>query len=204
MVIRYFLYLGIPILLFNFFVDFLSGDVQIKSIVPMGREYEVELINNSPTDQIIEKFRILPNNMFLYEITETIEAKVTEDGTIILPFGNDTIIPAMEYKSMDGYKFTSKSAQKFLIPPLVSKEYMSPSYMDVQIYYETRSQNFFLNIIENIFVFTHLKNRQHNLRYNVINNHWTPVSNDNQENVIKNACRDNDKLSNFNICKDNR
>lgn len=124
-------------------MDFLVGNVQVKSIQPSGGGYEFKLANNSYTDQIVEQFRILPyfDQGFILETNKSVYAKVTEDG-VIIPGGNSIYMPAFEFNEMNGYVLNAKSEVKFRISPLVARSYMVPKSMVVYVEYSTKSKIF--------------------------------------------------------------
>ncbi|HHQ6594784.1 TPA: hypothetical protein ACSTLU_000999 [Serratia fonticola] len=194
--------LGILPIIGSFTLNFFIGDVQIKSIQPSGRGYEFTLINNNSTDQIIEKFRISPDfeQNFIFNINKPVFAEITENG-VALPGGNLTYMPAYEYKDMNGYVLPAKSEVKFIIPPIVARNYMMPKSMVVFADYSTKANNIYLRSLESVF--STLKFRDYNKRpkFLITDNYWTPLGRDNEVDAMKNACRDDDLFDKSLMCK---
>lgn len=186
----------------NFTLDLLTGDVEVMYIRPAGRGYEFKLINNNLTDQIIEKFRIAPDTEqgLMVKINKSVYASVSDDG-INLPGGNTSYMPAFEYREMNGYILPAKSEVKFRIPPLISRDYMTPESIVVYADYSTKSKNRFMAQIENIFTALKLRDTNKMKKYLVVENYWTPLGQNIDVNAIKNACRDDDQLAKSTICK---
>lgn len=195
--------IGILPVIGNYAFDFFTGDVQVKYIKPLGRGYEFKLINNSSTDQIIEKFRIYPdfNQDILFKISKPIYGEISGD-TVYLPGGNPTYMPAFEYNEMNGYVLSAKSEVSFRIPPLAAREYMTPEAIIVYADYRTRSKNKIMRNIEHIFDILEIKDTNVRQKYLVGDSYWTPLAQGNEVNAIKNACRDDDEFSKSDICKE--
>lgn len=195
--------IGVLPIILSFIHGLVTGDVEIEYQKSIGRGYEFKLTNNSPTDQIIEEFRIVPDlsQKFVYTITENVYAKINEKG-VSLPGGNTSYIPAYEYNGLDGQKLSAKSAIAFRIPPLSSRPYMLPDAMVVFIQYKTKSKNIILNKFENLLDYLNIQKREHKKKFLVIENYWTPMGNNDKTTAIQAACRDNDLFSKSSICNE--
>lgn len=110
-------------LVFSYF----TGDIEVRYIKPIGRGYEFEITNKSSTDQKVEFLRATPDKQdVVFKITESVYAELSSDGTVSIPGGNTSYMPAYEFKGMDGFVISANSSTKFKLPPLSSRSYVTP------------------------------------------------------------------------------
>lgn len=184
-------------LVFSYF----TGDIEVRYIKPIGRGYEFEITNESSTDQKIEFLRVIPDKQdVVFKITESVYAELSSDGTVSLPGGNTSYMPAYEFKGMDGFVISANSSTKFKLPPLSSRSYVTPESVVMFLEYKTSSSNELVNKIERFMDFVGLGGGQKKLKYLVSENYWAPISNESVVDATKLACRDDDMFSKSSIC----
>jgi len=183
--------------------EFFTGDVQVKYIQSLERGYEFKLINNSSTDQVVERFRIVPEfgQTILFKINKPVYGTIS-GNSVALPGGNVSYMPAFEYKEMNGYVLGAKSEISFRVPPLTSRDYMIPEAIIVYADYKTHSNNKIMWNIEKILDSLNLRDANTKKKYMIAENYWTPLPQGKEVNAIKNACRDDDIFSKSEICKE--
>jgi len=185
----------------NLFFSYFTGDVEVKYIKPVGRGYEFQLTNKSSTDQKIEYLRATPDQQeVVFKITGSVYGNFSADGSVSIPGGNETYMPAYEYKGMDGYVVQANSTTNFKLPPLSSRNYVTPESVVMFIEYKTSSSNSVINKLEKFVAFTGLDGGNKKLKYLVSENYWTPISNDSVIDATKIACRDDDSFSKASVC----
>ncbi|UAY97100.1 hypothetical protein [Dickeya dadantii] len=195
--------IGILPVISSYIFDFLTGDVQVRYVRSLERGYEFKLINNSSTDQVVEKFKISPEfgQKVLFKINKRVYGTISENS-VTLPGGNSTYMPAFEYKEMNGNVLGAKSEVSFRIPPLTARDYMTPAALIVYADYRTSSKNKFMRSIERVLDFLKIRDANTRQKYIVVDNYWTPLAQGNEVNAIKNACRDDDIFSKSDICRE--
>ncbi len=192
---------GLLAFLSNLVFNYFTGNIEVKYIKPVGRGYEFQLTNKSSTDQKIEYLRATPDQQeVVFKITENVEGFFHEDGSVSIPGGNETYMPAYEYKGMDGFVVPANSTTNFKLPPLSSRNYVTPESVVMFLEYKTSSSNSFLKKMENIIEFIGLGGGNKKLKYLVSENYWTPISNDSVIDATKVACRDDDMFSKSSVC----
>lgn len=176
--------------------DFFTGEVQIQEIKPWRRGYEFKLFNDTPTDQIIEKFRIYlaDKSKVVFRVDKEINGIFTKNG-VTLPNGNTTSVPIGEFKEIDNVIVNTGKEVNFYVPPLVAVDYVIPEYVVVFVEYSTKSKNEYVAKLESVLVDLGFKDGKKKKKFLVINNHWTPINSDNDINALKLVCRDDDILS---------
>lgn len=194
---------GLLAFLGNYIFDFLTGDVQVKYVKSSGRNYEFNLTNKSSTDQVIEQFRIVPDltQKVIYRITKDVTGVFTKNG-VSIPGGNTSSMPAYEYKEMNGYILDARSEVNFLVPPLVARDYAEPEYAVVFAEYKTKSNNKYMEKLESVLIKLNVRDGVKRQKYLIVNNFWTPISNDNLVDAIRIACRDDDLFARSDECRD--
>ncbi|EIO5099422.1 hypothetical protein LQN35_004808 [Vibrio parahaemolyticus] len=186
----------------NFIFSYFTGDIEVKYIKPVGRGYEFQLTNKSSTDQKIEYLRATPDQQeFVFKITEKVYGNFSADGrSVSIPGGNESYMLAYEYKGMDGYVIPAKSTINFKLPPLSSRDYVTPESVVMYLDYKTSSSNSFINKLEKAIEFTGLGAGNKKLKYLVSENYWTPISNESVIDATKEACRDDDSFGKSSVC----
>ena len=185
----------------NLVFSYFTGDIEVKYIKPVGRGYEFQLTNKSSTDQKIEYLRATPDQQnVLFKITESTPGRFNADGSVSIPGGNETYMPAYQYTGMDGYIIPANSTTNFKLPPLSSRNYVTPESIVMFLDYKTSSSNKFINKLETFVAFTGLRSGNKKLKYLVSENYWAPISNDSVVDAIKVACRDDDIFGKSSVC----
>ncbi|MFA4102481.1 hypothetical protein OQJ40_10060 [Serratia nevei] len=136
----------------------------------------------------------------IYKVTEDVYATRDEKGQITLPGGNQSYVPAAEFKELDGQRLSANASFKFRVPPLSNRTWMAPEAAIVDIRYEIDSSNPVLAAIEGIFDVLGFHSRQHTVRYLVIENYWTPSRSNSLNEAIRIFCRDSDTVAKSGSC----
>jgi len=188
---------GIFLVVLGSVFQYLTSNVSLEFIQPVGRAYEFQLKNNTPSDRVVQSFRVdLPQEqMVISKLTEDVYVKMDEEGKVILPGGNKTYVPAAEFKELDGQVVSANSSLKFRIPPLMSRSSMSTEALIVDVRYETRPSRHVLACIENILDFAGIHLGRQNVRYLVIENYWTISRSTSINEALRVYCRDKEEGS---------
>ncbi|EJD6093511.1 hypothetical protein M0J71_RS09480, partial [Citrobacter freundii] len=109
--------------------------------------------------------------------------------------------PAYEYKEMNGYILDARSEVNFLVPPLVARDYAEPEYAVVFAEYKTKSNNKYMEKLESVLIKLNVRDGVKRQKYLIVNNFWTPISNDNLVDAIRIACRDDDLFARSDECR---
>lgn len=180
----------------------LAGDIQLEFLRPMGRAYEFQLRNDTPSDRRVISFRIqapLPQNV-VYKVTEDLYATVDEHGDVSLPGGNVSYVPAAEFRELDGQVIEANSSVKFRVPPLSSRSWMTPEAAIVGVHYETASTNALLSAVDKVLVAFDFRDPVKTVRYIVIENYWAVTHSSSINEAIRVYCRDNDAMVRAAVC----
>ena len=180
---------GLLVALMTSTSHYLLGDVYLEFTKPIGRAYEFKLINNSPTDKQVIKFRItIPEGQtFSYLTTKDIYVPINPDGTLTLPF---TYVPAAEFNELDGRKLRANSETYFRIPPM-SNASMQPDAAIVDVHFDYISSNYLFKGLEKIMTFLGFRDVTQSYRYLVIENYWIESQSKAIDEAIRIYCRDN-------------
>jgi len=183
----------------NFAYQFFTGEVVVTFVKPDGRGYVFNIENQSPVDQVIKSFRVVPDTSqkFVYRVTKNIFAEQTKEG-VSIPGGNESYVPAFEFKELNGVTVKAKSKMNFKIPPLSSREYLAPESAMMFVDYETASINETVGYFERLLADIQPRSGKKRVRYFVSENYWSVVNND--VNAVKVACRDNDLFAKSSVC----
>jgi hypothetical protein len=101
-IIEWFTGAGFTFLFISLIFQYCSGSVNLVFEKSVNNQYEFYLINTTPFDRVIEKFRIHTpfKQRVIFEITKDIYAKKIGKN-IIIPDAEDVYIPASEYSEID-------------------------------------------------------------------------------------------------------
>ncbi len=192
---------GFLVGMFSVVYEYCDGDIKLEFVKALSNGYEFTLSNNSPTDQLIESFRVLPpsKQKVIYKITEDIYGTVGKDG-ISVPGGPNMYVPAAEFKELDKQVINSKSKIQFRLPPLADRQWLQPEAALIDFEFSTVSRNTFLNKVEKTAIAIGFKEQKSTASFLVLNNYWTPVKTGTLKDAIGQACRDNSELSKLEIC----
>jgi hypothetical protein len=193
---------GVLVALLGATYQHFAGSVSLEFVQTIGRAYEFQLKNDTPSDRTVKTFRIEPprDQKVIYTVTEDVYAKVDSQGRVSLPGGNVSYVPAAEFKELDGHKLPANSSMKFRIPPLSSRPWMAPDATIVDVRYELESSNAALAAIESLLDTTGLRSRTRTIRYLVIDNYWTVSQSTSIDEAIRVFCRDNDSMAKSSTC----
>ena len=171
----------------------------VTFVKPEGRGYVFNIENKSPVDQVIKSFRVVPDNSqkFVYKVTKNIFAEQTKEG-ISIPGGIESYVPAFEFKGLNGVVIKAQSKMNFKVPPLSSRDYLSPESAVMFVDYETASENKIVGYLEGLLADIQPRSGKKRVRYLVSENYWSVVNND--INAVKVACRDNDLFAKSSAC----
>lgn len=186
--------------------QYFAGDVQLEFLQPVGRAYEFQLRNGTPSDRRVVSFRIqapLPQNV-VYKVTEDVHATVDEQGRVSLRGGNVSYVPAAEFRELDGQIVEANASVKFRVPPLSSRSWMAPEAAIVVAHYETASANALLSTVEKVLAASGFRPGVKTVRYIVIENYWAVTHSTAIDEAIRVYCRDNDAMARATVCSGKR
>ncbi|WP_162874178.1 hypothetical protein [Pseudomonas viridiflava] len=180
--------------------SFLIGDTQLVYEKPYGRSYVFSLVNDSPADILVEKFKIsYPEQPVIAKTTKDIYVE-SKDGGLVMPGGNISTIPIVEFHELDGEMISARGTHKFRLPPINSRDYLQLEAAIFEITYEVTPKNKLLRHIDRSLKFFALRSREKVTRYIVVDNYWIPTRSKSPYEAIRIACRDNDTLSRGHLC----
>ncbi|MDX9708150.1 MAG: hypothetical protein RBT64_01230 [Trichloromonas sp.] len=193
---------GILVALLGIAYQFFAGNISLEFVQAIGRAYEFQLKNDTPSDRTVKFFRIDPPSVqqVVYKVTEDVYANIDAQGHVSLPGGNVSYIPAAEFKELDGQRLLANSTLKFRVPPLSSRTWMAPEATIVDVHYELESSNLLLSAIEELLNVTGIRSRVRSIRYLVIDNYWTISRSASIDEAIRVFCRDNEAIAKSSTC----
>ena len=193
---------GILVALLGVAYQHYAGNVSLEFIQAVGRAYEFQLKNDTPSDRIVKTFRIDPPRVqkVIYKTTEDVYAHIDDQGRVTLLGGNISYVPAAEFKELDGQKVLANSSLKFRVPPLSSRPWMAPEATIVDVRFELEPSNYALSAIEAMLGAVGLRLRTRTVRYLVIDNYWTVSQSSSIGEAIRVYCRDNDSMAKSSTC----
>lgn len=191
---------------FGVFYQYVVGDVQLEFVQSLSRGYEFQIKNDTPSDRLVTKFRVIPPmpQQVLYKVTQDIYAERNAKGEVVLPGGNITYVPAAEFKELDGQEIPAKSSAKFRVPPLSSRSWIEPEASIVDIHFETAPTHPVLQAIEALLSTPGIRSNERTVRYLVLGNYWVLSQSTSLKEAIRVACRDDDSISMISICNAER
>ncbi|TKF94601.1 hypothetical protein FCV71_19655 [Vibrio lentus] len=195
---------GLLLLALQVSFDYINKGVNISFTKPLISGYEFKATNRSPIDYTVEKFRVYPDfkQQVVFTLTKDILGKLQfdEDG-VSIPGGNETYIPAYEFKELDGVEIKSSLSEAFRIPPLSARDYYEPAAMVVFIEYEVMPTNPFIRSFhQKLSSFGWVSSVKKN-KYLVTGDYWTPLSLNSEISALETACRDTEWFSKSSECK---
>ncbi|KQA22869.1 hypothetical protein DLR65_12650 [Vibrio tarriae] len=198
--------IGSGLLLVSFQVSFnyINESVAISFTRPLNSGYEFKATNSSPIDYTVEKLRIYPDfkQEVIFTITKDILVELPIDGAgVSMPGGNETYIPAYEFKELDGVEIESNSSEVFRIPPLSARDYYKPAAMIVFIEYEVMPTSSFINAFHRKLASLGWINPVTKNKYLVSGDYWTRISLNSETSALEAACRDTEWFSKSSKCK---
>ncbi|WP_217525887.1 hypothetical protein [Vibrio metschnikovii] len=195
---------GLLLVMLQVSFNYFDKGVAISFTKPLNSGYEFKITNNSPIDYTVEKLRIYPdfNQKIVFTLTQDIlaELQVDEDG-VSIPGGNETYIPAYEFKELDGVEIESNRSEAFRVPPLSARDYYKPEAMIVFIEYEVMPTNSFISAFHRQLVVFGWVNSVTKNKYLVSGDYWTPLSLNSEISALETACRDTEWFSKSSECK---
>lgn len=194
---------GFLTFVFAYLVDYLGRDVRLDYSQALESGYEFVIRNDGPSDQLIKSFRLKPpvHQDIIYKTTEDVRAIQNPDGTVTLPGGNLTWIPAYQFRGLDGLVLRAKTEKKFRLPPLSSQSWVKPEAALIDFEFVAVSQNNLLQLIERGLSFIGLNNSTRHVSFMVIDNYWTPVASGKYKDAIDQACTEQQSLAQTRICR---
>ncbi|WP_440056098.1 hypothetical protein ACSLBF_08095 [Pseudoalteromonas sp. T1lg65] len=195
---------GLLLVILQVSFNYFDKGVAISFTKPLNSGYEFKATNSSPIDYTVEKLRVYPdfNQKIVFTLTKDIlaELQVDEDG-VSIPGGNETYIPAYEFKELDGVKIESNRSEAFRIPPLSARDYYKPEAMIVFIEYEVMPTNSLISAFHRQLVGFGWVNSITKNKYLVSGDYWTPLSLNSEISALETACRDTEWFSKSSECK---
>lgn len=195
---------GLLLVLLQVSFNYINESVTVSFIRPLGSGYEFKVTNSSPVDYTIEKFRVFPdvNQEVVFILTKDILIELPVDGYgVSVPGGNETYIPAYEFKELDGIDISSNSSEVFRVPPLSARAYYKPAAMIVFIEYKVMPTNLFINSFHKKLASFGWINSVTKSKYLVSGDYWTPLSLTSEISALEAACRDTEWFSKSSKCK---
>lgn len=193
---------GIAVGIIGSSYQYIVGDVSLEFVQPIGRAYEFQLKNDTPSDRLVKFFRIESPGpqQVIYETTEDVYLNVNKQGQVTMPGNGRSYVPAAEFKELDGQRLAANTALKFRIPPLVDIVWMRPLAAIVDVRFELVSANPILSALETIFHHTGLRSRDRTVRYLIIDNYWTVSRSNSIDEAMRVYCRDGGASLKSNAC----
>lgn len=193
---------GILVTLLGVAYQYLAGNVYLEFVQPIGRAYEFQLKNDTPSDLTVRSFRIDPPRVqkVIYQSTEDMYATIDNQGRATLPGGNVSYVPAAEFRGLDGQRLPANSPLKFRVPPLSNRSWLAPAATIVDVRYELASSNSVLSTIEFLLDAVGIRARVRTVRYLVIDNYWTISQSASIDEAIRVFCRENEAMEKSSVC----
>lgn len=135
----------------------------------------------------------------IYKVTEDVYATRDEKGQITLPGGNQSYVPAAEFKELDGQRLSANASFKFRVPPLSNRtgwRRRRPSSIFVM---KSTRQTLYLPLLKAYL--TSLASTPASTPFaTVIENYWTPSRSNSLNEAIRIFCRDSDTVAKSGSC----
>lgn len=168
----------------------LVGNVALEFVQPLGRGYEFQLKNDTPSDRTVRSFRMtLPPQRFVFTTTEDVPLPMDESGRAIMPPSH---VPVVEFKDLDGRLLPANSSLKFRVPPLTNLRWMRPDATIVDVQVDLSASNPLLASLDAALQVTGLRLQSKTVRYLVIDNYWTVTDSTSLDEAIRVYCRETD------------
>lgn len=192
---------GILVTILAGIYQYWANNISLKFIRPLGNAYEFQLQNQTPVDQVVEQFRIVPpdHQKVIYTTTRDVVGYSDQAGAH-LPGGNTSYVPAAEFHELDGITLPANSSQKFRVPPLSSRSWMEPAASIIDIKFQLKSANPILSAVESFLNIIGFRSPVRTTRYLVINNYWTVSNTQSLDEALRIYCRDDDSNGSSDIC----
>lgn len=177
--------------------NFIVGDVSIRFDKPYGRYYAFTMENDSPSDQIIENFKVIyPEGQPLVgRTTRAIYADKVLGKGVTLPGGNIGWIPTVEFSELDGREINAGKTLKFRLPPSSSIDYIELEAAIFDLVYRTHPTNGLLAHMDSALKWIGLRSNEIKTRYVMVDNYWSPTSSNSMNEALRIACRNDRSLS---------
>ena len=95
----------------------MNGGVHVEFSKSLESGYEFSLRNNGPSDQLIERFRVvsptIPWWQFLLARTTKEVVATVDNGNVVLPGGNRFYMPIGDFRELDGVLIKANSKTTF-------------------------------------------------------------------------------------------
>ena len=194
---------GLLTVLISVGYQYYAGNISVEFVQVIGRGYEFQLKNDTPSDRTVKTFRVDPPHpqKVFSTVTQDVYASVGKNGEISLPGGNESYVPATDFKELDGRKLPANSSTKFRVPPLFSKAWMQPNAMIVDIRFEIESSNPWLSVLESAADAIGIRSNARVIRYLVVDNHWAVSNSNSIDEAIRVFCRDDESVAQSSSCR---
>lgn len=182
-------------------VHFLQGQVIVSFSKSLPSGYEFTALNDSQVSQTIESLRIMPKrgSKAVFVTTSKTYLRETSDGAK-LPYGNTSMVPAADFRDMDGQILRPQQRITFRVPPLVDWDKLKPEASLVDVTYQTEPTNFLLSWTAKLAEGLTLMKLRFTNSYLVINDYWTPTNSSDTKAALAHACLEDVSLRQGTLC----
>ncbi len=183
-------------------VHFLQGQIIVSFSKSLSSGYEFTVENDSSISQRIESLRIMPKlgSKALFVTTSETYLHETSHGAE-LPYGNTSMVPAAEFRDMDGQILRPKQRITFRVPPLVDWNKLKPEASLVDVRYQTEPTNVLLGWTAKLAEGLTLMKLRFTNTYIVINDYWTPTNSSDIKAALAHACSEDVSLRKSPVCE---
>jgi tetratricopeptide (TPR) repeat protein len=189
----------------GFVYRYVNADVQVEFSKSLESGYEFAIRNDSPSDQLIERFRVVsptaPWGQFLLARTTKDVVATVDNGNVVLPGGNRFYMPIGDFRELDGVPIKANSKTNFRLPPLNDRSWFQITAALLDIEYSTTSENLALRKIEKGLSRLGIANYQKRISFLVIHDYWMPVKAETVQDAITLVCREDADLRKSELCK---
>ncbi|MEM5458512.1 hypothetical protein VSR69_27210 [Paraburkholderia phytofirmans] len=182
-------------------VHFLQGQVIVSFSKSLASGYEFTVLNDSQVSQTIESLRVMPKlgSTVVAVTTSKMYLRETSDGAE-LPYGNTSMVPAADFRDMDGQILRPQQRITFRVPPLVDWDKLKPEASLVDVTYQTEPTNFLLSLTARLAEGLTLMKLRFTNTYLVINDYWTPTNSSDTKAALAHACSEDVSLRQGALC----
>jgi hypothetical protein len=185
-----------------------SGGVRVEFAKSLEHGYEFAILNNGPSDQLIEQFRIVSpttqrGQKIIGRITKDVYATV-DNGEVVLPGGNSWFLPAGDFRELDGVVIPANSKVPFRLPLLVDRSWIQIIAILLDIEYSTISQNLLLREVEKVLRAIGISSYNKRISFLVAYDYWMPVNAETVQDAINIVCREDMNMTlqqKSNLCR---
>jgi hypothetical protein len=172
--------------------SYMSGGVQVEFSRSLESGYEFSIRNDGPSDQLIERFRIVspttPWGQFLLARTTKEVVATVDNGNVVLPGGNHWYMPVGDFRELDGVLIKANSKSSVRLPPLNDRSWFQVTAALLDIEYSTTLKNLALREIEKGLRYIGMADYKKRVSFLVIHDYWMPVKAETVQDAITLVC----------------